>query len=105
MNTPDLSRATWLKSSYSNGDGGNCVEWAPEFVPAGVVPVRDSKDPSGPALSFAPQAWAEFVGAVAAGRFGEVEPDGVNAAGVCLAALPDWRGECSISCGPWGPRR
>lgn len=72
MNTPDLSRASWRKSSYSNTDGGGCIEWAPEFTATGVVPVRDSKDPSGPALSFAPQAWAAFVGAVVAGRFGEV---------------------------------
>lgn len=66
------SSMTWVKSSYSNGGGGNCVEWAPSLASSGVVPVRDSKDPQGPALSFGPQAWAEFVGAVAAGRFGEV---------------------------------
>jgi hypothetical protein len=44
--TPDLTRTVWRKSSYSNNDGGNCVEVA-ENVP-GVVPVRDSKDPGGP---------------------------------------------------------
>ncbi|MDI5974560.1 DUF397 domain-containing protein, partial [Streptomyces sp. SL13] len=52
--------------------GGSCVEWAPAFVSAGVVPVRDSKAPSGPALTFTPQAWGDFVRAVAGGVFGEV---------------------------------
>ena len=28
MHTSDLSRATWRKSSYSNGSGGSCVEIA-----------------------------------------------------------------------------
>ncbi|MFZ0226549.1 MAG: DUF397 domain-containing protein [Mycobacterium sp.] len=28
MDARDLSRATWRKSSYSNGPGGNCVEVA-----------------------------------------------------------------------------
>ncbi|MDI5965618.1 DUF397 domain-containing protein [Streptantibioticus silvisoli] len=69
---PDLSRAQWVKSSYSGNGGMNCVEWAPAFVPAGVVPVRDSKAPSGPALTFTPQAWGDFVRAVAGGEFGEV---------------------------------
>jgi hypothetical protein len=63
----DLSGAAWRKSSYSNGDGGNCIEVADGF--AGVVPVRDSKDPQGPALAFSADAWAAFVGAVRADEF------------------------------------
>ncbi len=55
----DLSRATWRKSSYSNPDGGNCVEFA-DNIP-GAVPVRDSKNPAGPALVLTPTAWASFV--------------------------------------------
>ncbi|WP_369213662.1 DUF397 domain-containing protein [Streptomyces flavofungini] len=51
--------ARWRKSSYSNGEGGNCVEVA-DGVP-GVVPVRDSKDPQGPALIFGGTAWQAFV--------------------------------------------
>jgi hypothetical protein len=69
MTTPDLSRATWRKSSYSNGGGGNCVEWTPQFAATGVVPVRDSKDPSGPALTFTTTGWTTFVNAVATGEF------------------------------------
>ncbi|MFJ9458588.1 DUF397 domain-containing protein [Kitasatospora sp. NPDC101447] len=60
-----LTGATWVKSSYSQ-NGGNCVEVAPDFP--GVVPVRDSKDPEGPALVFTSDAWRSFVAAVAAGE-------------------------------------
>jgi hypothetical protein len=65
--TPDLSIVVWRKSSYSNGDGGNCVEVA-DYLP-GFVPVRDSKDPSGPVLVFPAAAWAAFIGAVKEGEF------------------------------------
>ncbi|MFJ2112030.1 MULTISPECIES: DUF397 domain-containing protein [unclassified Streptomyces] len=52
----------WVKSSYSNLDGGNCVEWAPTHATThGTVPVRDSKRPHGPTLRLAPGAWAAFV--------------------------------------------
>ena len=64
---PDLSAAVWRKSSYSNQDGGNCVEVADSFT--GVVPVRDSKDPDGPALVFPAAAWAAFVAGVRARQF------------------------------------
>jgi hypothetical protein len=58
-NRIDLSEALWFKSSYSNGDGGNCVEVA-DNIP-GLVPVRDSKVPHGPALRLSAAAWAPFV--------------------------------------------
>ncbi|WP_260640003.1 DUF397 domain-containing protein [Streptomyces angustmyceticus] len=64
----DLNSAQWRKSSYSNGDGGNCVEIV-DGVP-GVVPVRDSKTPKGPALLIAVDAWGGFVTAVKAGSLG-----------------------------------
>ncbi|MFD8383197.1 DUF397 domain-containing protein [Streptomyces sp. NPDC059679] len=67
--TPDLSRAEWVKSSYSNGDGGTCVEWAPGCASTGRLPVRDSKDPHGPALVFPAAAWSSFVSAVKGGGF------------------------------------
>ncbi|GGO35694.1 hypothetical protein GCM10012286_06720 [Streptomyces lasiicapitis] len=58
----DENTASWRRSSYSNQDGGNCVEWAPERVAAvGAVPVRDSKRPGGPVLTLAPEAWSAFV--------------------------------------------
>ncbi|MFI9719853.1 DUF397 domain-containing protein [Streptomyces sp. NPDC052396] len=57
---PDLARAIWVKSSYSEGNGGTCVEWAPAFA-SGVVPVRDSKTPGGPMLAFPASSWSAFV--------------------------------------------
>ncbi|MFE7133301.1 DUF397 domain-containing protein [Streptomyces sp. NPDC057638] len=51
----------WIKSSYS-GNGGQCIEWSPSSVStSGIVPVRDSKRPAGPALAVSPQAWAGLV--------------------------------------------
>ncbi|MGW4161645.1 DUF397 domain-containing protein [Streptomyces sp. NPDC004788] len=62
--TYDFAGAAWRKSSYSNGEGGSCVEVL-DGVP-GVVPVRDSKNPTGPALVVPAAAWAAFVAAVKA---------------------------------------
>lgn len=59
---PNLSSATWRKSSYSNGEGGACLEVADGY--AALVPVRDSKTPDGPALVFPVRAWGAFVTAV-----------------------------------------
>ncbi|MEU8720916.1 DUF397 domain-containing protein [Streptomyces antimycoticus] len=59
----------WFASSYSN-NGGQCIEIAANIVASrGVVPVRDSKDPHGPALMFEPTAWSSFVSAVRRGEF------------------------------------
>ncbi|MEK8145200.1 DUF397 domain-containing protein [Streptomyces sp. M10(2022)] len=68
MHPIDLSATAWRKSSYSNPDGGACIEISDDF--AAVVPVRDSKHPSGPALAFAADGWSSFVSAVKSGAFG-----------------------------------
>ena len=65
--THSLSAAPWRKSTYSD-NGANCIETAAGFIP-GSVPVRDSKDPSGPALVFGVEAFSAFVQAVKAGEF------------------------------------
>ncbi|MDH6137720.1 hypothetical protein P3T37_007153 [Kitasatospora sp. MAA4] len=65
----DLTGARWVKSRYSN-NGGDCVEICPDF--ATVVPVRDSKDPDGPALTLTTAAFASFVAGINAGDFGTV---------------------------------
>ncbi|GAA2457474.1 DUF397 domain-containing protein [Streptomyces macrosporus] len=52
----------WFKSSYSDGEGGACVEVA---AGPGTVHVRDSKDRQGPRLAIAPAQWAAFVSHVA----------------------------------------
>jgi hypothetical protein len=51
---PTLGQADWRKSSYSGGTG-NCVEVAGNLP--GIVAVRDSWDPDGPALILTPAAW------------------------------------------------
>jgi hypothetical protein len=63
----DLTRAVWRKSSYSSGNGGNCVEIAHNLP--GVVAVRDSKDPDGPALTLTRAEWQRFAAGVRTGSF------------------------------------
>ncbi|SED41702.1 protein of unknown function [Streptomyces sp. 2131.1] len=60
----DLTGATWRKSSYSNTSGGDCLEVADGHP--GLVPVRDSKCPNGPALLLNAAAWAPFIASVKA---------------------------------------
>ena len=62
----DLNGAAWRKSSYSNQEGGNCVEVA-DGIP-GVVPVRDSKDPHGPVLAFPTESWTAFIREIKTGH-------------------------------------
>ncbi|QIB45918.1 DUF397 domain-containing protein [Streptomyces aureoverticillatus] len=86
MHEFDLSNASWRKSSYSNGEGGDCVEVAYDFVGAarwrkstysngeggsclevadgipGLVPLRDSKvAPHGPVVIVGAAAWNTFI--------------------------------------------
>ena len=85
MRAIDLSNVTWRKSSYSNTDGGNCIEVSDDLLSASewhkssysntdggecvevasnlpsVVPVRDSKNPAHGTLVFGVDAWSEFV--------------------------------------------
>ncbi|MCZ2525365.1 DUF397 domain-containing protein [Streptomyces sp. HB2AG] len=56
--TQAVARLDWFKSSCSSAEGGQCVEVA---ASADTVHVRDSKDRSGPVLSFATDEWAAFV--------------------------------------------
>ena len=70
----DLSGAAWRTSTYSGGNGGQCVEVAaltstPDR-PERICAVRDSKHPGGPVLAFGPGQWRQFAAEVKAGRFG-----------------------------------
>jgi hypothetical protein len=88
----DLSAATWVKSSYSDANGGECLEFSRDFAwvkssysdanggdclqfsralttPHGLVPVRDSKNPDGAALIFPAGGWKAFVTAIKRGEF------------------------------------
>ncbi|OKK24745.1 toxin-antitoxin system, toxin component [Streptomyces sp. CB02488] len=70
MKTTATVLPQWFKSSYSN-NGGNCIEVAVNLVAArGIVPVRDSKNVSGPALNVATGSFAVFVAGVKTGDFG-----------------------------------
>jgi hypothetical protein len=53
-----MTELKWIKSSYSTGEGPDCVEIA--SIP-GTVRVRDSKDKQGPQLAFSPEEWTAFV--------------------------------------------
>lgn len=66
MEKINTARVTWRKSTRSNGSG-NCVEVADNL--AGKVGLRDSKDPTGPLLTFEPKAWSLFVGSAKCGTF------------------------------------
>ncbi|GAA4665338.1 DUF397 domain-containing protein [Streptomyces youssoufiensis] len=58
----------WIKSSHSS-NGGDCVEVATNLAAHGNVPVRDSKDPDGPTLTFDASAWEAFVAGLRSGDF------------------------------------
>ncbi|MBF6225642.1 DUF397 domain-containing protein [Nocardia abscessus] len=64
--TADLSGASWFKSSFSESNG-QCVEVA--HLNDGTVGMRDSKNPTGPALTFAPAAWDTFLSGTKDGEF------------------------------------
>ncbi|MFZ3498298.1 DUF397 domain-containing protein [Streptomyces sp. 5.8] len=75
------SQLRWFKSSYSSGDGDNCVEvalsWHKSTYSSGdgdscvevascaeAVHIRDSKVDDGPELAVTPGSWAAFLGEV-----------------------------------------
>ncbi|WSV85642.1 DUF397 domain-containing protein [Nocardia sp. NBC_01009] len=62
----EQSNVSWFKSSRSDGSR-NCVEVA--FLPNSLVGVRDSKNPSGPALTFTTAEWSAFTSAATRGEF------------------------------------
>ncbi|WBB77441.1 DUF397 domain-containing protein [Micromonospora sp. WMMD882] len=59
--------ARWRKSSRSDNGGASCVEVADNLPD--VILVRDSKDRTGPMLTFAPDAWVDFVTGTRTGVF------------------------------------
>ncbi|MDH6432581.1 hypothetical protein M2158_001058 [Streptomyces sp. SAI-144] len=64
ISSTELPEVRWLRSSYSTG-ANNCVETARPWAGpcAGLLAVRDSKNPDGPALLFSPESWAGFTAA------------------------------------------
>ena len=63
----DLTGAVWRKSTRSGNGGSSCVEVAKNLPD--VVGVRDSKDRSGPTLTFDPVVWSAFIAGVKDGEF------------------------------------
>jgi Domain of unknown function (DUF397) len=61
-----LPPVIWRKSTYSNNQGA-CVEVAD--LARGARAVRDSKNPTGPTLTFAPTQWTAFTAALNQGQF------------------------------------
>ncbi|GAB0108523.1 hypothetical protein JMUB6875_75440 [Nocardia sp. JMUB6875] len=57
----ELANAEWFKSSRS-ANASECVEVAFVGERAHIVGVRDSKDPTGPALVFSGEQWDRFLG-------------------------------------------
>jgi hypothetical protein len=66
----NLTGAIWRKSSFSGSNGGNCVEVARNLP--GLVAVRDSKDPHGPALTMNPDAWSAFTAEIKTGAYDQL---------------------------------
>jgi len=68
----DLNGAAWRTSSYSGGNGGQCVQVATMHghpaQPDRICGVRDSQNPGGPVLAFGPGQWQRFITAVKAGK-------------------------------------
>ncbi|MFJ7126425.1 DUF397 domain-containing protein [Streptomyces sp. NPDC098101] len=56
----------WRKSSYSGNESGSCVEILDGYLSG--VPVRDSKNPHGPALVFTAASWSSFITTFRTGR-------------------------------------
>ncbi|MEU0755188.1 DUF397 domain-containing protein [Streptomyces albogriseolus] len=61
-NDDQAAQLTWVKSSYSAGDGGQCVEVADA---GSAVLIRDSKCPDVAILNVPSTQWTEFVRMVA----------------------------------------
>lgn len=66
--TVNATDAQWFKSSHSQGHA-ECVEVA--WLADGTIGIRDSKNPTGPALVFAPGDWAAFTNSVRNDRFAQ----------------------------------
>ncbi len=69
----DLSGAAWRKSTYSGGNGGQCVEVAiitgPHDGPDRICAVRDSRNHRGPVLTFSSEQWRRFTAEAKAAMF------------------------------------
>jgi Domain of unknown function (DUF397) len=67
----DLASAQWRTSSYSGGNGGQCIQVATQANTredlGQLCAIRDSKDPAGPVLVFRSRQWRAFTTVIKAG--------------------------------------
>ncbi|MQY39266.1 hypothetical protein SRB17_72880 [Streptomyces sp. RB17] len=65
MNVEEPTELVWFKSSYSDGEGGECVEVATRPT---TIHVRDSKQnpATAPTLALSAAAWQAFLDLVQA---------------------------------------
>lgn len=63
---PDLTNVTWRRAPEV-ADGERAIEVA--FLDGGMVALRDSADPDGPALIYTPSEWTAFIAGAGAGEF------------------------------------
>ena len=66
----NLAGVHWRKSTFSGGQGGDCVEIA--ALPGGNAAVRDSKHPGHPALIFTRAEIRAWILGVKAGEFDDL---------------------------------
>ncbi|MFI6880361.1 DUF397 domain-containing protein [Streptomyces sp. NPDC050400] len=59
----DAAELTWLKSTHSNDEEGECLELA-RCPHTRAIHIRDSKNPTGPTFTVRPEAWSVFAGFV-----------------------------------------
>ncbi|MBZ6247420.1 DUF397 domain-containing protein [Streptomyces olivaceus] len=65
MSTEQPTQLSWFTSTYSSGEGGECVEVASGTT---AIHVRDSKERGGPQLAFPRSAWSGFLVDLGRGR-------------------------------------
>lgn len=108
MPAGQLGGVAWRKSRHSNSKG-NCVELAP--VGGGVVAIRDSKDPEGPALIHDGAEVAELFAGIIAGEFDDLIAEAYGLGGTTAFDDPDpddWCDRCGgtgVVTGPEGPNK
>jgi hypothetical protein len=64
----DIPGSAWRKAQLSVNNGA-CVEVAPT---SGMIAMRDSKDPSGPVLTYTRIEWSAFLDGVKKGEFDDL---------------------------------
>ncbi len=65
----ELADVAWHISTWSDGNGGSCVEAGPLADGSGRVAVRHSRDRGGPVVVYTRAEWEAFLAGVRGGEF------------------------------------